>query len=117
MVASDCPVRSQSVSHWERGGGLGGWAKVPGESLRRPLVIQALQSSPPRGGWWHCRWVVGCLADAGARGQWQPGWRKAGGSPRAERAGSAGGSRYMQTETLSLLPQRHLQSPKKHIYY
>lgn len=100
-----------SVSHWERGGELGGTAKASGESLRWPLVIQALQSSPPREGWWRCRWAVGRLADAGARGRWQPGWHKAGGSPCAERAGSAGGSRYTQTATQSLLPQRHLQSP------
>lgn len=106
------PCGEESVSHWERGGELGGWAKALGESLRWPLVIRALQSSPPGEGWWRCWWAAGRLADAGAHGRQQPGWRKAGGSPGAGRAGSAGGSRYMQTATRSLLPQRHLQRPK-----
>lgn len=101
--------RPQSVTG---NGGAGSvvWWGWWGESRRWPLVIPALQSSPPGEGWWHCQWVAGRPGDARAGGRRQPDWRKAGGSPCAGRAGSADGSRYTQTATRSLLLQRRLQS-------
>lgn len=88
------------------------WLGCWGESRWGPLVIRALQSSPPGGGWWHCQSAAGHPGDARACGRRQSDWHKAGGSPCAERVGSAGDSRYRRTASRSLLQQRRLQSHK-----
>lgn len=90
--------------------GLVALSKPWGLSRWGPLVIPALHSSPPKEGWWRCRWAGGRPEEATASWWQQPGWHKAGGSPCVGRVGSAGGSRRMRTSTRSLLQRRRLQS-------